>query len=243
MGPLRYFPSAREEWAALEDGAIDAFVMLAESSRTGFGELAVRAASPSFGFYVAGEAQVPYACLLLGASRTRLSGVRAVLGHGSVAQCRAWLDANLPRAEVVVEDTSSLAAAEKVAWGDGTLALVGTAATAAAFGLKVLTRDIDGGVVGNYWLVSREPRFTASPTRLLVSGRFSSLEDILEHFATSGYALRSVLAVPTGERLFEYDYLLAFVGQGELASVERPGLRLIGAFSDIIAGRDGSSST
>ena len=60
--------------------------------------------------------------------------------------------------------------------------------------------------------------------------------------AASGYVLRSVLAVPTGERLFEYDYLLAVVVQGELATVERLGLLLVGAFTDIIAGRDGNGT-
>ncbi|MFI5267056.1 MAG: prephenate dehydratase domain-containing protein [Chloroflexota bacterium] len=263
LGPLRYFPSTRDEWAALADGSIDAFVMLAESSRTGFAELAIRAASPSFGFYVAGEAQVPYGCLLLAAPGTALSDVRVVLGHGSVAQCRPWLAQHLPDAGVVVEDTSSLAAAKKVSSGDGTLALVGTAATAASFGLEVLARDVDGGVVGNYWLISREPRFSPRPTVVLVSGRYCSgegcatdatfgerlaascaspLGTAIGSLAASGYALRSVLAVPTGERLFQYDHLLAFTGHGELPNVTRLGLRLVGAFSDIIAGRDGNSS-
>lgn len=241
LGTIRYFPSGGEEWAALADGSIDAFVMLAESSRTGFGELAVRAASPSFGFYVAGEAQVPYGCLLLAAPGTRLADIRLVAGHGSLAQCRAWLAEHLPAATVSVEATSSLAAAETVARGDGTLALVGTAATAASFGLDVLASDIDGGVAGNYWLVSREPRFSPRPTVVLLSGRLSAVSDVVNELAAAGFGLRSVLAAPSGRRLFEYDYLLAFSGAGDLPNFQRLDLRLVGAFSDITAGQDGAS--
>jgi hypothetical protein len=60
--------------------------------------------------------------------------------------------------------------------------------------------------------------------------------------AAGGFVLRSLLAVPTGERLFAYDYLLAFTGRGELASLQGLGLRLVGAFSDIIADQDGNSA-
>jgi prephenate dehydratase len=230
LGPISYFASAREEWQALAEGVIDAFVMLAESSRTGFGELARRAASPDAGFFVMGEAQVPYGCLLLTRPGTRLAEVRRVVGHGSVDQCRAWLEERLAGVEVVQEACSSVEAAAQLGAGE---ALVGTAQTAAAFGLEVLARDIDGGVVGNYWMVSREPRFAERPSTVLASGRLSDgLSDVIGEFASVGFGLHNLLAVPSGERLFEYDYLLAFTGSGALADVRRiGGVRLVGAFS------------
>jgi prephenate dehydratase len=235
-GRLVYFPSAREEWQALAAADVDALVMLEESSTTGFGDLAGGAASPDFPYYVAAEAQVPYGCLLLAKSGATAPGIRTILGHGSVSQCKAFLDANFPGVEIAIEQTSSLAAAEKVARGDGTMALVGTARMAELYGLDVLAHDVDGGAAGNYWLVSREPRFHERPRRLIVSGRLEGprLGEAIVDLAAAGYRVRTMAPFSTGKALFQYDYLLALAGEGELRVV-RPllrGMRLVGAFSD-----------
>jgi prephenate dehydratase len=212
--------------------------MLAESSRTGFAALAVRAAAPSFPYFVAAEAQVPYGCRLLGRRGTRLEDVRLVLGHGSLDQCRPWLEEHLPGVPLSTRG-STLAAAAEVADG---VALVATTATAAAFGFEVLAAEVDGGVVGNYWLVTRKPMFSATPKCVLASGRLpsqGSLTVAAAELADAGFTLRSLLAVPTGEALFEYDYLLALAGQGRLPPMEALGLRVIGAYSDRIPDQDG----
>ncbi|HLG74183.1 MAG TPA: prephenate dehydratase domain-containing protein [Chloroflexota bacterium] len=231
-GSLTYLPSAQEEWAALAAGEIGAFVMLAESSTTGFGELARRAASPDFPYYVLAEQEVPYGCLLL--AKPSSGPITRILGHGSVAQCKPYLDAHYPGINILTERTSSLDAAAKVAAGDGSLALVGTAQTAAQFGLEVLARDIDGGAVGRYWLVGREPAFAAAPERLIVSARVrggDALSSAVVQLAEAGFAVESMAAWPTGTAMFEYDYLLRLNGEGEIEAVHAaaPNLRLLSA--------------
>jgi prephenate dehydratase len=233
-GSVTYYPSAGEEWAALARGDIDALVMLAESSRTGFGELARRAAAPDFPYYVLAEETVPYGCLLL--ARPGSGRITRILGHGSIAQCRPYLDRHYPGVEVVTERTSSLDAAARVAAGDGSLALIGTAQTAAQFGLEVLARDVDGGTVGRYWLVGREASFSDRPRRLILSVRLGPAGDlsrVIASLAAAGFGLESIAAWPTGAALFEYDYLLRLSGEGELGAVRAAsaGLRLVGAIA------------
>lgn len=230
---LTYFQTGAEEWKALAAGAIDAFVMLAESSVTGPADLMKRAAAPEFPYYIVAEAQVPYGCLLL--AKPGSGEIERILGHGSVSQCKAWLDAHYPGVPLEAQETSSLEAAEKVLNGDGSLALVGTTATAEQFGLDILAREIDGGATGRYWLVGRKPDFAENPRTATASGRFGSrpeLTDAITAISGAGYWLRSIACWPTGQALFEYDYLLAFSGDGELAVVREASgrLRLLGAF-------------
>lgn len=235
-GELSYFATAQKEWQALQQGAIDAFVMLAESSTTGAADLARRAASPDFPYFVLAEAQVPYGCLLL--AKAESGPVRRILGHGSVSQCRAYLDAHYPGIEIEVEQTSSLAAAETVLHGDGSLALVGTASTAEQFGFEVLARDIDAGATGNYCLIGREAAFADQPRTVIVSGRFDGGVELgyaIALLGDAGFSLRTISTWATGSALFAYDYLLAFQGQGGREAVQpiiasAPALRLVGAF-------------
>src|SRR5579862_3052032 len=148
-GELTYFQTGAEEWQALAAGEIDGFVMLAESSVTGPGDLMRRAAAPEFPYYVLAEEHVPYGCLLL--AKPTSGEIRRILGHGSISQCTAWLDTHYPGVPVEVQESSSLDAAEKVLHGDGSLALVATAGTAEQFRLEIVARDIDGGATGRYW--------------------------------------------------------------------------------------------
>jgi hypothetical protein len=60
--------------------------------------------------------------------------------------------------------------------------------------------------------------------------------DLIGRLTGLGYRLRTVYARPSGERLFEYDYVLALVGAGERRAVEAAvgrfaGARLAGAFA------------
>lgn len=232
LGQLTYFERGPDEWTALATGAIDAFVMLAESSVSGPGELARRAAGPDFRYFVLAEVQVPYGCLLL--ARPDSGPIAKILGHGSIRQCMAYLEAHYPSVPVEVEETSSLEAAQKVFGGDGSLALVGTAATAKQFGLEILAQDIDAGATGNYWLVGDRADFAEQPRTLIVSGRFAGQPDLtvaIGRIASAGFTLRTIAGWPTGRALFEYDYLLSFTGHGRLDEIRHvPGVRLVGAF-------------
>lgn len=224
LGDVTYFPSMEDVWDALESRKVDVIVSTEQTSRLGFSEADRRVALPDSQIYVYAEAVVPYGCALLVKPGTRLQDLRAVYGHGSLRQCKAWLDANLPNVPTAVHEKNSVEAAKEVAAGDGTTAVVGTLLTAEMTGLVPLARDIDDGASGNWWALSLTPHFSERPDRLLVAGRFrgdGDLGDATTGLAKLGYRLRTAYAQPTGKALFEYDYLLSFLGQGELAAVQQ----------------------
>jgi prephenate dehydratase len=194
---------------------------------------------PDSKIYVVAEVTHEYHACLLGKPGTRLEDVHEVQGHtGSVTQSEDWLREHVPQARVNIIDTSSHGAAQTVSESDGTIASIGTEDMGRQFGLEVLGRDIDGGSVANYWALSPRPLFSAAPTRVLVAGRIGadgSLTDLVTGLAQAGYRLHTVSAVPSGKTLYEYDYVLRFVGAGTLAAVQEalrrvPAARLAGAY-------------
>ena len=241
LGEVTYYPAMEEGWAALEAGGVDAIVFTAETDQTGFNEVHARVAAPGSRVCVIAEAQVPYACSLLAKPGTRLEAIREVIGHGSIRQCRGWLEAHLPEARIVTHGQNSMAAARDVAAGDGTLAVVGTRITGELNGLVELAGNIDAGSLGNWWALALAPRYSERPERLIVAGRFGgdgALGDLIGRLTGLDYRLRTVYARPSGARLFEYDYVLALVGAGERAAVEEAvgrfaGARLAGAFAGV----------
>jgi prephenate dehydratase len=238
-GELCYASTGDELWTALAEGRLDVLVQTAETDRNGFNAVHARIAAPDGPLYVIAEAVVPYACALLARPGTRLADVRRVLGHGSIQQCRRYLDEHLPRAEIVVHGENSMAAAREVAEGDGSLAVVGTRITAELNGLVDLATNVDDGSVANFWALATRPYYGDLPTRVVVAGRLSGegeLGDVIRRLTDNGYRLRTVYARPSGQHLFEYDYVLTFTGTGLLGFVEQavarfPTLRLAGAFA------------
>jgi prephenate dehydratase len=238
-GEVRYAPTGEELWAALAEGRLDVLVQTAETDRNGFNAVHARIAAPDGPLYVIAEAVVPYACALLARPGTRLTDIRRVLGHGSIQQCRQYLDAHLPHAEIVVHGENSMAAAREVAAGDGTLAVVGTRITAELNGLVELATDVDGGSVANFWALATRPCYNDLPTRVVVAGRLGGqgeLGTVISDLVGCGQRLRTVYARPTGQHLFEYEYVLTFTGLGVLDLIEHaiapfPTLRLAGAFA------------
>lgn len=237
-GDVRYAPAGDALWTALAEGRIDVLVQTAETDQNGFSAVYAQVASPTGRAYVIAEAVVPYGCALLAKPGTRLADVRKVLGHGSVQQCRRFLDEQLPHATVTVHGQNSMAAAEEVAAGDGSLAVVGTRITAEMYGLAVLASDIDGGSIANFWALAIQPHYADLPTRVVVAGRLAGdgdLGDVATRLTALGLRLRNVYSQPSRQRLFEYDNVFTFVGAGERRAIEQAlapfrTLRLAGAF-------------
>lgn len=239
---VAYFPDVYAMFDAVDDGRIDAGCVPEQTARTGFHQRTYgRIADPGSPYVVLADITHAYHCSLLGRPGTDLSAVSTVLGHtGSVSQSRPWLQANLPDAEIVIVDTNSLGAAETVAAGDGTSVSVGTTDAAERTGLVELVTDIDGGSVGSYWAVGRDPRPAARPTRLVVVGRTgpaggASVGAVIADLLQVGFAATTVFARPTEERLWEYDHVIRLAGEGDLSAVRgvvdaHASMRLAGAY-------------
>jgi prephenate dehydratase len=237
---LAYRPSVDDLWLALERGEIDVVILSEQTSLTGWGAIDERVAPPSSGLFVHSATTVAYRCSLYAKEGSRLSDIEGVYGHGSIHQCRPWLDANLPGVPTLVHEHNSVAAAREVAESDGRTAVVSTRLTGESAGLVALATDIDGGALGCWWAVATRPWFAVAPNRLIVSvraGEGGELGDAVAAVAAVGGHLITAYSLPTRRRLFEYDYLLAFAGrtslealQAQLAAV--PTARLAAAYRE-----------
>jgi prephenate dehydratase len=239
-----YCPTEKEAANFAKNGA-DAFCVPQQMARTGFHPgIQSYVARPDSQLYVIAEVSHAYHCALLVKPGSNLAQVKRVLGHtGSITQSRPWLVTNVPQAEIEIVHTSSQGAAEEVAAGDGSIASVGTQGMAREHGLEQAATDIDGGSIGSYWAISPHRLFSGRPQRLVVTGRFdeeSNLSGLISTLATRGFVLLTVYQVSSAQRLFEYDYVMRFGGEGSLADVEAalsayPLARLAGAFE--VSGR------
>jgi prephenate dehydratase len=237
---IRYFPTSDAVIEAALSGAVDAGCAPEQMSRTGFHDgMLARMTAPGARLHVIAETARGYGCALLAKPGARLAEIRLVTGHnGSIDHSRPWLEQHLPQAKIEIVETHSEQAARTVLASDGSIASVGSADLAARFGLAVQAKDIDGGAAVNYWAVSLQPLFSATPDRLLVTGRFgndSRLAALVETMAEAGYLLRTACPRTIGQALYEYDYMLRFAGAGTLADIRRrlagfAALRLAGAW-------------
>ena len=238
-GEPDYYPSIPELWQTLADGSSDGIIVMEQTSGLGWSEANARMAPPDSGLYIAAMAPVPFGCSLLVKAGTALSDIVTIYGHDSLKQCRRWLDENAPGIPAVVHAQNSVVAAGEVAAGDGTLAVVATLLTGEIAGLVPLAQGIDDGAAASWWLITREPRFDASPGQLVVTlrgGADDALGRLVAALAGAGFALRRVYSQATGNALYELDSVLALAGSGSLAGVEAAvaaaggAARLAGAF-------------
>jgi len=240
FGRIVYFPTSEATIEAAARGEVDAACGQEQTSLNGFHTgMQARLAAPQSQLHIVAEVSQRYRCSLLGKPGSEIGALRRVLGHdGSIAHSRRWLEASLPGAAIEVVTTSSLGAARAVLEGDGSIGSVGSPSIAREFGLAELVKEIDDGSVVNYWAVSREPRFSRTPDRLVVAwrcGEGSPMTGFIGAIAETGFVLQAIYPRATGTALFEYDYLFRFCGSGRLDDVRaalKPyhGARLAGAW-------------
>jgi len=241
---ISYFATMDEVWDAMSAGVVDSGVLTSETTNYGLDEIAARLLGANRDLFVNAEILVPYRCMLLGKPGSATGDIRVVLGHGSLVHCRRYLAAHLPQAEVRMHEQNSLAAAAEVLAADGSVAVVGTIASARKNGLTILARDVDDAAVGAWWLVSRhcrvDPRAEVIAAAVDHSAR-ESLVDVMIRARRSGLHLRSVTPVAAAG-IFRHDVLVVFtvpegtrVPSADALLNSLPGTRLVGAFRSTAA--------
>jgi prephenate dehydratase len=223
LGKPTYFANGEKLFAALADGTVDAIVG-ASANVGGYTILDRMLGAPRSAFYVIAECQLPFACALLSKRGARLTDIRMVQGGpASLAQARSFLSENLPGVEIATY-SEPITAAQTVAQGDGTVAIVGTLVLAERYGLDVLAANIDKGAInGNWWALSSRQVFDPTPDRLFVTGRLrrgGELAGALAALSAAGYSLDTVSTMASGRELLEFDYVMRFFGQGALADAQ-----------------------
>jgi prephenate dehydratase len=197
------------------------------------------------------EALVPITFVLVARPGVKISDIRRISTHGHAwAQCRLWVDENIPNAEYV-PGSSTAAAAVGLLEGDAhyDAAICAPLVAAERPGLNILAENIgdNPGAVTRFVLVSRPGALTertgADKTTVVVplpEDRPGALMEILDQFATRGVNLSRIESRPTGQYLGHYFFSIDADGHASdarvadaLAGLHRisPATRFLGSYA------------
>ena len=235
----------------VRDGAADAAMVPIENSVEGGVTATLDAIATGQELRIILEVLVPISFVLVARPGVRVEDVRRVSTHGHAwAQCRLWMDQNMPDAEYVPGSSTAAAALgllEEDCHYDAAICAPLVASTHG--GLSVLAEDIgdNPGAVTRFILVSRPdalpPPTGADKTTVVVplpEDRPGALMEILDQFASRGVNLSRIESRPTGQYLGHYFFSIDAEGHaGEarvadaLAGLHRisPGTRFLGSYA------------
>jgi chorismate mutase/prephenate dehydratase len=224
--PVRSIPEVFDE---VERGRTDVGVVPIENSSEGVVNHTLDGLIDSE-LLICGEASLEIHHNLLSRA-AELADVKRVFSHPQgLAQCREWLNRNLPDAEVV-EMTSTSAAAEQAAL-DASTAAIASELAGQLYRVPALRERIEdyANNVTRFLTIGRRAagRTGRDKTSILFSIRdeVGTLHRILEPFASARLSLTKIESRPTRRRPWEYVFFVDFQGhrddpvtQGVLAAV------------------------
>jgi prephenate dehydratase len=234
----------------VRDGSADAAMVPIENSVEGGVTATLDAIASGQELRIIREVLVPISFVLVARPGTPAAAVRRISTHGHAwAQCRLWVDANIPDAEYV--PGSSTAAAAMGLLEEDThydAAICAPIVAREQPGLDVLAENIgdNPGAVTRFILVSRPgalpARTGADKTTVVVplpEDRPGALMEILDQFATRGVNLSRIESRPTGQYLGHYFFSIDADGHVQdarvadaLAGLHRisPATRFLGSY-------------
>ncbi len=216
LARLRAVPSIREVFAAVEGGKQPLGVVPVENTTEGVVTQTLDALA-EFDVTVCAEAMLRISHTLLCRSG-RLDDIARVASHPQpLAQCRRWLDRNLPRAERI-ETASTAAAAQRAAEDAGTAA-VASAAAAGVYGLAAVASGIEDRrdnttrflVIGREWPAPSGNDLT-SAVFTIRKDRPGGLHRLIAHFADAGVNMTSIHLRPIPGKPWEYLFFVDLDG-------------------------------
>ena len=196
-------------------GSADAAMVPIENSVEGGVTATLDAIATGQELRIIREVLVPISFVLVTRPGMRMEDVRRVSTHGHAwAQCRVWMDKNMPGAEYVPGSSTAAAAMgllEEDCHYDA--AICAPLVAREHRGLAVMAEDIgdNQGAVTRFILVGRPgvlpARTGADKTTLVVplpEDRPGALMEILDQFASRGVNLSRIESRPTGQYLGHY---------------------------------------
>ena len=234
----------------VRDGSADAAMVPIENSVEGGVTATLDAIASGQELRIIREVLVPISFVLVARPGVTVSQIRRISTHGHAwAQCRLWVDANIPGAEYVPGSStaaSALGLLEDAAHYDA--AICAPIVAQEQPGLPVLAENIgdNPGAVTRFVLVSRPgalpERTGADKTTVVVplpEDRPGALMEILDQFATRGVNLSRIESRPTGQYLGHYFFSIdadGHIGDARvadaLAGLHRisPATRFLGSY-------------
>lgn len=234
----------------VRDGSADAAMVPIENSVEGGVTATLDAIAGGQELRIIREVLVPISFVLVARPGVDLADIRRISTHGHAwAQCRLWVDANIPGAEYV-PGSSTAAAAVGLLRDDShyDAAICAPIVAREQPKLAVLAENIgdNPGAVTRFILVSRPgvlpDRTGADKTTVVVplpEDRPGALMEILDQFATRGVNLSRIESRPTGQYLGHYFFSIDADGHiadarvaDALAGLHRisPATRFLGSY-------------
>jgi prephenate dehydratase len=234
----------------VRDGHADAAMVPIENSVEGGVTATLDAIATGQELRIIHEVLVPISFVLVARPGVALQDIRRVSTHGHAwAQCRLWMDANLPDAEYVPGSSTAAAAMGLLEEGcHYDAAICAPLVAEEQLGLSALAGNIGDNpdAVTRFILVSRPgtlpERTGADKTTVVVplpEDRPGALMEILDQFASRGVNLSRIESRPTGQYLGHYFFSIDADGHlgdarlaDALAGLHRisPATRFLGSY-------------
>jgi len=153
---------------------------------------------------------------LLGKGQDASNAKRVLAHQQSLAQCREWLDANLPRLERVA--VASNAAAARQAAQDPAAVAIAPASAAGIYGLNILTKNIEdrpNNTTRFLVIGALETESTGQDkTSVMVTGRNrpGALHHLLAPLARHRINMTRIESRPSRQAMWEYVFFIDFEG-------------------------------
>jgi chorismate mutase/prephenate dehydratase len=146
-----------------------------------------------------------------------MKDIKKVFSHLSpLAQCRNWLETNLPGVPVIA--VSSTTEACKKAAADGSIAAVSSKAAGVLYKLETCARGIEDSQenITRFFIIGKTlaQRSGDDKTSIMVSlkDHVGALHDMLSPFKQHKINLARIESRPTGKKAWEYIFFIDFLG-------------------------------
>ncbi len=220
-GELVALPTMADVLFAVNEGDSDLGVVPIENAIEGTVNATIDTLAFDVDLVIQRELVEPVQLHLLVQPGAPLSGIKQVLSIPvAAAQCRAWLRANLPAAELRTANSTAEAAETCAQLADPTVASIANARAAEVYGLEIGAADIESHPENRtrFVVVARSgiPAPTGHDKTSIVvyqrADRPGSLLAILQEFAARSINLTLLLSRPTKTSLGDYCFLLELDG-------------------------------
>lgn len=149
-----------------------------------------------------------------------LEAIQTLYSHPhAIAQCRNWLETNLPNVSIA-ETPSTSSAAEKCA-DEPTAAAIASDLAASLYGLQILKSRIEDNINNftRFLILSRNPseRTGKDKTSIMLSikDKAGALYDLLRPFASNGINMTKIESRPSRRKAWEYFFFVDLEGHTE----------------------------
>lgn len=156
----------------------------------------------------------------------RMEDVKQIYSHPhAIAQCRQWLETNLPH--VPVSEVPSTARAAELCADDPTSAAIASELAGQLYGLKVLKARIEDNI-NNFTrflvLAQKPPERTGrdkTSVMLSVKDKVGALYDLLRPFASYGLNMTKIESRPSRRKAWEYIFFVDVEGHVDEEPVKK----------------------